>query len=232
MFQVYCFALTTDLNCVEDKMYDEDYDAAKIIELQRKIAPRFLFLGRALRNYEGVTRECALTAFSLDSSADNYKHILIIARQLYAYLNIDVEGYAPNWHSNDDIDMMRLGSMGNRIPKTPKYDETQAPSIILDSLYSLSKSVCNDISILLGTAKLKYLSWADTWPELNYNCCELLNFNKKLTIVSNKTASANEKLKFLHINFDAIIEQKLNKRGKSLATRKKSKKTVKKYRKK
>lgn len=192
--QMYCRALTTDINYLQDKQYDADYDAIKIMELEKNIAPRYLFMGQALHIYPEVVRECVLTAFSLAPNQEYYDFLLNMARMLYPNLSIDSNGMTtmPKQEaSNECTDM---------ITQTSTHDETQAPSTILDTLVDLSESVRNDIASLLTTIRLKTLSWTEPWPKLNARCRELLNVERKLEIVDKTTAGYNSKLEFLHLN--------------------------------
>lgn len=222
--------IVAELNYVQEKRYDEEFDAAQIMELERKIAPRFLLIGQALGEYEAVARECILTAFSLDSSTENYKKVLLMARQLYSYLEINDRGYTSKWYSNSYIDSIRAGSLGYNIPSTSNYDETQAPSLILTSLKIFTETMRQDICNVLFGARLEQLSWTETWPNLNRHCRELLDAKKKIEIIDKQTASANEKLKFLNIfdheYFEARYRQENNQKeaAKKKPTRKKRRK--------
>lgn len=197
--KVYCDALTIDVNCLTDKQYDEDYNAAKIVELEKTIAPRFLFMGRALCNYPQITRECILTAYSLAPSKELYDAVVNMARKIYTHWEIADDGSTSGYLENQNDRIETFHVLGDKIPQT-EYNENEVPSSIFDSILVLSETVRIAITTLLHTIRLKTLSWADPWPILNQRCRELLNPKRKLSIADKTTAGYNSRLKYLNLN--------------------------------
>lgn len=183
MLQTYCVALTEDLNYLETKKYDESFDATKIMELEQQIAPKYLILGAYLRKYPELTRECVLTAFSLNPTEENFDYVVIMARDVW-----------PNAF-NDGLE-------STDIPQETSGDAnaSTASSGMLDSLQNFSEVIQSDISCLLSVSRFKNLTWTSTWEKLKLYCHQLLA--EKLAIVERSTANANKKLKYINLNYD------------------------------
>lgn len=206
LLEVFFVALTNEINFLEEKKYDEDYDANKIMELERKIAPRFLTLGEYLREYPELTRECVLTAFSMHPNAEYFDYVIIVARQIWPELDLDDDGEPAADAQSRNSDSIRIDALqaapGTSILQTSDYDAKEAPSIVLDALTHLSDDTRSDISCLINVSRIKSLSWALPWLQLKQQCQKLLfSETEKLNIVDKSTALANSKLQYLDLNY-------------------------------
>jgi hypothetical protein len=185
VLQILCQTLKIDINCFEIERGNKDNDTAKIAKIKNNITSGYLFLGKLLREYPELERECVLASFSYSSTEENYKLVLKLARQLYSESDIDSDGH---------VQLKNAEKSGDRleIVHVQSLSASETPLAILDSLRNLSEAVREDIALLL--AKVDKLSWADPWPLLNHNCRQLLDVGHKSVIINETTAQANSKL--------------------------------------
>lgn len=75
----------------------------------------------------------------------------------------------------------------------------------------LSDSLKSDLGCLLSQPRIKKLCWLSPWPELKKICEELMRTENKIKILENSTATANDNLKYLDLNYDDFVDFKPHK---------------------
>lgn len=154
--------------------------ASVILNLEKQISSRYLFLGGLLSNYPGLQRECILTAFSMNPTQENFDKVHSLC-----------DDYQINYMQNNDLQTTK-----SLIEPVSSLENS------LDSLITLSEVIKSDLMCLLNVPRIKNLNWLLSWPNLKRECEELLQTEKKERIVENWTAKANEKLKFINLNYE------------------------------
>lgn len=188
---------------METKKYDDAVDASKIMEREKKIAPRYLFLGILLNDYPELTRECVLTAFSMNPTEELYSYVVHMAKKVWPLGESDEGRPGPSSGPHLVVCNNALHAIsGSKILNATNYDATKAPSLILDSLTHLSEAVRNDLACLLNVPRIKALTWLSTWSELKAECEQLLSNKNKLDIIEKSTAQANKHLQYINLNYD------------------------------
>lgn len=181
---------------MEEKKYDDDVDATVILNLEKQISGRYIFLAQALHDYPALERECLLTSFSMNPTKESFQLLCLVGdRQLPAASTTDAG-------QCESIDALHAITGADVLLKSKNYDAAKAPNRLLDSLTMLSESVRADLATLLDVPRIKSLTWLIPWPELRKSCSELLQDEKKKEIVEKTTAMANGKLKFINLNYD------------------------------
>lgn len=75
----------------------------------------------------------------------------------------------------------------------------------------LSNSLKSDLGCLLSQPRIKKLCWSSPWPELKEECQALMQTENKIKILENSTATANDNLKYLDLNYDDFVDFKPHK---------------------
>lgn len=179
--QVLCLELTKEINELEEKKNDSITQAPEILELEKHISKRYLFLANVLQSYPDLKRECILTVFSLNPSRENFELI----RSLYE-TQPDKEGN----RDSSSIVSTKIASSHCR------SDNSTNLHIILP------EAIRCDLTCLLSVPRIKNLNCSSPWPELKKACEELLQAEKKKQMVENCTAKAKDKLKYISLNYD------------------------------
>lgn len=185
---------------LENKKYDETVDATHILDLERKISQRYLFLARILHGHQQLEQECILTAFSMNPTAECFELVCKLAESNQKAANETASH--PNTSQSESIDALYTITSVELLLNSKDYDVLQAPNSLLDSLTCLSEGVRSDLVSLLTIPRIKNLNWLLSWPDLEKECQALLDIEKKRQIVENTTAAANDKLKYIKLNYD------------------------------
>lgn len=164
--KIFFAELNKELNELASHNDDLNIEATSIMEKERDISKRYMFLSGVVRADPGLERECILTAFSLNPTEENFD----LVRRL-------------NEHRDQHINEHNL-------PKVMAWHR------------HLSDSTISDLTNFIMGPRFKKLSWDLPWPQLQLECATLVRTEKKRQIVEHGTASANEKLKFVHLNYD------------------------------
>lgn len=193
--------MTKEINILEHKKYDELADAAIILSLEKQTSKRYLFLAKILYGHPKLEQECILTAFSMNPTHECFELVCELAmRQQKAACEGGSNGNAPS--QNESIDALHSITSADLLLNSKDYDALRAPNHLLDSLTGLSQGVRSDLVCLLTMPRIKNLNWLVPWPDLKKECEELLIAEKKKQIVENTTAAANDKLKYINLNYD------------------------------
>lgn len=218
--RVFCSELTKEINVLENKKCDKSVDATTIVDLEKQTSQRYLFLADILHNSPKLEQECILTAFSMNPTYECYQFVCELAERNQATTSEttipcdDCQAPAPSPLSsqslepagpstpNESIDALHSMTTADALLNSKNYDELRAPNHLLDSLTNLSVGARSDLVCLLTLPRIKNLSWLVQWPKLKRECEELLEEEKKRQIVEKSTATANDKLKFIKLNYE------------------------------
>lgn len=199
--RVFCSELTKEINVLENKKYDETIDATHILNFEKKTSQRYLFLAKILQNYRQLEQECILTAFSMNPTQECFELVCKMAESNEKVTDGENSSQPDASHS-ESIDALHTITSVDLLLNSKDYDVLRAPNRLLDSLTMLSEGVRSDLVCLLTMPRIKNLNWCVPWPQLKIECQALLDVEKKRQIVENTTAIANEKLKFINLNYE------------------------------
>lgn len=158
--KVYITEINKEINELESHNYDINMEAQSIMEKEKEISKRYIFLAGVVKADSSLERECILTAFSMNPTEEFYA--------LVCYLN------------------------DNRNQITTNGNEM---------IWNKRNEMAADLSNFIMGPRIKKLSWDLPWQELKIACEELVRTEKKRQIIENSTAAANEKLKFINLDY-------------------------------
>lgn len=227
LLQVFCLALTKDINLLETKKYDNSVDAIDILTMEKEVSQRYLFLAEVLSSHPDLERECILTAFSMNPTAEFFELVCTLAERRHqvnhdrTQANAGQLGHVANANNGIDevqtaeiglstefIDALHVITGGTQILESKDYDAEVAPSRLIDELTMLSESVRHDLTCMLSVTRIKNLTWLTPWHKLKEECAQLLENEEKKRIVEKTTAAANTKLQYLKLNYDEFKDFK------------------------
>lgn len=231
LLQVFCVALTKDINSLETKKYDDSVNATDLLAMEKEVSKRYLFLAEVLSGHPDLERECILTAFSMNPTAEFFELVCTLAeRRLQVKQDqsqdqaseADGGGTAANGNNENGeepteadigpktefIDALHVITGGTQILESKDYDAEVAPSRLIDELTMLSKTVRHDLTCMLSVTRIKNLTWLTPWNKLKEECAQLLENEEKRRIVEKTTAAANAKLQYLKLNYDEFKDFK------------------------
>lgn len=174
-------------------------DTTVLLSLEKQTSIRYLYLGKILSAYRDLEQECILTAFSMNPTRECFQLVCALAEKSSANEASNVENFTVQ---NEKIDALPTIMRPDALLNSKDYDALRAPNHLLDSLTTISEGVRSDLVCLLCVPRIKNLNWVVSWPELKMSCEELLQTEKKKQIVENTTASSNDNLKYINLNYD------------------------------
>lgn len=221
LLQVFCLALTKDINLLETKKYDDSVDATDILNMEKEVSQRYLFMAEVLSSHPDLERECILTAFSMNPTSEFFELVCTLAErktqvkhdrdqdqvkdaELEQTTNITYE----SGPETEFIDALHVITGGTQILESKDYNAEVAPSRLIDELTMLSESVRHDLTCMLSVTRIKNLTWLTPWSKLKEECAQLLENEEKKRIVEKTTAAANAKLQYLKLNYDEFKDFK------------------------
>lgn len=228
LLQVFCLALTKDINLLETKKYDDSVDATDILAMEKEVSKRYLFLAQVLSSYPDLERECILTAFSMNPTAEFFELVCTLAEHRQHVRDksepdrdSELETMQTNTNNGisdeptenicpktEFIDALHVITNGTQILESKDYNAEVAPSRLIDELTMLSESVRHDLTCMLSVTRIKNLTWLTPWHKLKEECAQLLENEQKKRIVEKTTAAANAKLQYLKLNYDEFKDFK------------------------
>lgn len=221
LLQVFCLALTKDINLLETKKYDDSVDATDILVMEKEVSQRYLFMAEVLSSYPDLERECILTAFSMNPTAEFFDLVCTLAERQPQVKHdpdqdqtkdADVEQTTNTTYGTgpetEFIDALHVITGGPQILESKDYNAEVAPSRLIDELTMLSESVRHDLTCMLSVTRIKNLTWLTPWSKLKEECAQLLENEEKKRIVEKTTAAANAKLQYLKLNYDEFKDFK------------------------
>lgn len=158
--KVYITEINKEINELESHNYDYNMEATSIMEKEKEISKRYIFLAGVVKADSSLERECILTAFSMNPTEEFYA--------LVCQLN------------------------GHRSQITTNRKEM---------VWNKRNEMASDLSNFIMGPRIKKLSWELPWSQLQVECEDLVRTEKKRRIIENSTATANEKLKFINLDY-------------------------------
>ncbi|XP_075225246.1 uncharacterized protein LOC142326556 [Lycorma delicatula] len=154
------------INETEKFKLKKDEKNFKIHEL--KLSQCFLLLADSLQDFPEITRECVLTAFSLNPTEKCYEKLK----------NFNKNSTFPSKVSSSKSQrkVKDLGAIppvtGGDMVRSLNYNPFTASSYILDSaeLLKLPNDITSDLISTISYPRYKLLSWINDWPKLSSDC--------------------------------------------------------------
>ncbi|RZC42806.1 uncharacterized protein BDFB_000684 [Asbolus verrucosus] len=204
--ELYIRALTTDMNNLESQKTDNDKE--KVEETTKRLANGFYNLADILKENIQVSRECALTAFSLEPTLERLRKIEDLAR--LSGFNVLDTGQIwecklhPPISSSDEICWI-CNSCGNWMCK-PNLDLRLTTNFALNEALNfetlgISSQLCDDLAVVLNGPRYHLLSWLLRWEDLHRLCEMYLNDMER-------TKNLVTELKFVDIDYSMFATVK------------------------
>ncbi|XP_063929223.1 uncharacterized protein LOC135141754 isoform X2 [Zophobas morio] len=204
--ELYIRALTTDMNNLESQKSEND--AEKVEETTKRLASGFYNLADILKDNIQVSRECALTAFSLEPTLERLRKIEDLARQ--SGFNVLDTGQIwecklhPPVTASDEICWM-CNSCGKWMCK-PNLDLRLTTNFALNEALNfetlgISSQLCDDLAVVLNGPRYHLLSWLLRWEDLHRLCEMYLNDMER-------TKNLVTELKFVDIDYSMFATVK------------------------
>lgn len=204
--ELYIRALTTDMNNLESQKSDDDSE--KVEETTKRLANGFSNLADILKDNVQVSRECALTAFSLQPTLDRLRKIEELAR--LSGFNVLDTGQIwecklhPPITSSDDICWI-CNTCGKWMCKR-NLDLRLTTNFALNEALNfeqlgISSQLCDDLAVVLNGPRYHLLSWLLRWEDLHRLCEMYLNDMER-------TKNLVTELKFVDIDYSMFVSVK------------------------
>lgn len=216
-----CNVLSDDLCHLETIKFDEklSLDAAtqKIIAYEIKLSARYELLAKILRRSEMLSRECLLTAFSLNPTWNIYMALTELHKKYSSSKCVQtVAGFS--------------SILSAQTIETSDYDPTMNPveSILKGDKLATRLDKTNmwaDLAAVIINPRIKTLQWSSSnWPELRKECQRFLNEpDHKICMIRKNVAAMNEtgqQLRFAQENKRVLARRLLRRTIKHLSYRK------------
>lgn len=219
ILEVFFRGLTNELNELELMKADGDKDEHTIMQTELQIAPRYIFLAEVLESHKELARECILTAFSLSPTEELFKRVKSFAIQsnlcsdtspndkqmvvckLPDRPEIKCPIHVVSQPNCPTCDIAAVELEPNRL-ESCKYDASAAATNLTLESDVITESVKRDLSVVISSPRVKTLSWLLEWKDLESNCLILLSDKAKLEMISKTVATANDRLKFLNLDYN------------------------------
>lgn len=210
--ETLCVVLSFDLSRLETIKYDPTLsldDATKrIISQEIKLSYRYELLSKVLRRSEMLSRECLLTAFSLNPSWKNLMALKAFHEQCSS---------SKRYQSLDGLSSILAAQTMDHHDYDPQADPVQA-ILHADKLATkLAKgNLWNDLTAVINGPRIKTLRWStiDNWPELLQSCQRLLADPKyKVSWIRQNVAASGTNLqqfRFARANHLVLTKRLLN----------------------
>lgn len=204
---MYIRALTTDMNNLESQK-SEGGEKDKLDQTTKRLANGFQNLADILKDNVQVSRECALTAFSLDPTLERLRII-----EEYARLSgIAVLDTGQIWEcklhppvtSTDEICWI-CNACGKWMCK-PNLDLHLSTNFALNEALNfetlgISSQLCDDLAVVLNGPRYQLLCWLLRWKDLHRLCEMYLNDMER-------TKNLVTELKFVEIDYSMFVSVK------------------------
>lgn len=204
--ELYIRALTTDMNNLESQKTENEKE--KVDETAKRLANGFDNLADILKDNLQVSRECSLTAFSLDPTLDRLRKIEELA-SLAGFTVLDTGQmwdckYHPPATTNDELCSI-CNACGNWMCK-PNLDLRLTTNFALNEALNfeqlgISSQLCDDLAVILNGPRYHLLSWLLKWNDLHRLCEMYLNDMEH-------TKNLVTDLKFVDIDYSMFISVK------------------------
>ncbi|KAK9890152.1 hypothetical protein WA026_008958 [Henosepilachna vigintioctopunctata] len=206
IIELYIRALTTDMNLLERQKSDNEKD--KLVETSRRLANGFTNLAEVLKGDVNVSRECILTAFSLQPTTDRMKKI----EELAKVSGLEVLDTGQEWKCklhppilpSDDVAWI-CTSCGEYMCKpqlnVPLNTNIALNEALTEEKLGITRELCDDLVVLLSCPRYQVFSWLLDWPDLQRLCVMYLNDPER-------TKNFVTELKFLDIDYSMFVNIK------------------------
>ncbi|EFA10971.2 uncharacterized protein LOC103314818 isoform X2 [Tribolium castaneum] len=197
--ELYIRALTTDMNNLESQKTENETE--KVEETTKRLANGFSNLADILKDNVQVSRECALTAFSLEPTLDRLRKIEELAK--LSGFNVLDTGQIwecklhPPVTTADEISWI-CNACGKWMCK-PNLDLRLTTNFALNEALNfeqlgISSQLCDDLAVVLNGPRYHLLSWLLRWEDLHRLCEMYLNDMER-------TKNLVTELKFVDIDY-------------------------------
>ncbi|XP_068915984.1 serine-rich adhesin for platelets-like isoform X5 [Tenebrio molitor] len=204
--ELYIRALTTDMNNLESQKTENEVE--KVDETTKRLANGFYNLADILKDNIQVSRECALTAFSLEPTLERLQKIEDLAR--LSGFNVLDTGQIwecklhPPISSTDEVCWI-CNTCGKWMCK-PNLDLRLTTNFALNEALNfetlgISSQLCDDLAVVLNGPRYHLLSWLLRWEDLHRLCEMYLNDMER-------TKNLVTELKFVDIDYSMFATVK------------------------
>ncbi|XP_044765916.1 uncharacterized protein LOC123322135 isoform X2 [Coccinella septempunctata] len=199
IIELYIRALTTDMNHLERQKTDNDKE--KIAETTKQLANGFTNLAEVLKSDINVSRECIMTAFSLQPTPERMKKIEELAK-LSGFEVLDTgQAWKCKLHPpalpTDDVTWV-CNECGEFMCKpqlnVPLNTNIALNEALTEEKLGITRELCDDLVVLLSSPRYQVFSWLLNWPDLHRLCLMYLHDPES-------TKNVVTELKFLDIDY-------------------------------
>ncbi|KAL3290294.1 hypothetical protein HHI36_023638 [Cryptolaemus montrouzieri] len=207
IIELYIRALTTDMNLLERQKSDNEKE--KMVETTKRLANGFTNLAEVLKSDVNVSRECILTAFSLQPTIDRIRKI----EELAKLSGFEVLDTGQEWKCklhppvlpSDDIAWI-CNDCGEYMCKPQLNVPLNTTNIALNEALTeeklgITRELCDDLVVLLSSPRYQVFSWLLDWQNLHRLCVMYLNDPER-------TKNLVTELKFLDIDYSIFASIK------------------------
>ncbi|XP_073836970.1 uncharacterized protein isoform X2 [Musca autumnalis] len=194
-------------NMIETWRYHPGLTTTFMLNLEMKLSQHYTDLAKIFQDHPFIEQEFWLTAFYLNPSNYNYEAI----KRLGIRNNRKRTDECGRWVTGKDkieakygllsstIDVKAISGLSNHDEQQRDYE----PLFQALSSLRLPSSMIKDIITVIFIARNKNFSWAVEWNELRRRCKALItNAEEKTRFVELNMAEANERLKYLKIDYE------------------------------
>lgn len=203
---MYIRALTADMNNLERQKNDNETD--KVTETTKRLAHAFCKLADLLDEHVKVSRECVLTAFSLEPTHERLERIIELAKRSGFEVLDTGQGWKCKLHpphlDKDDLAWI-CTACGDWMSK-PQLNIPLNTNIALNEALQaddlgISPQLCDDLAVCLSNPRYQILSWLLPWEDLHQICVMYTNDPER-------TKNIVTELKFIDIDYSIFKDIK------------------------
>lgn len=199
--------------------------ADEIVDFETTLSQRYIFLMKMFANNYCIQRECALTAFSLNPSEQNYFSLLNFADKTWPTANKD--GNSDKIRSKT---MSLYGINGAVLCNSTDYDTLEMPFSDVND-FSSFHNLYGDLMAVIMAPRNKQLTWlVNDWSQFSEKChlfledCDykrkfvarnlcgqwkLAKFNQTILLEKVKMRTINDLKKLKEKNDSLVLDDKL-----------------------
>ncbi|XP_061401872.1 uncharacterized protein LOC133337683 [Musca vetustissima] len=196
-----------ELNMIETWRYHPGLTTSFMLNLETKLSQHYMDLAKIFQDHPFIEQEFWLTAFYLNPTSYNYEAI----KRLGIRNNRKRTDEQGRWVTGKDkieakygllsstIDVKAISSLSNHDEQHRDYE----PLFQALSSLRLPSTLIKDLITVVFLARNKSFSWAVEWNELRRRCKALMtNAEEKKRFVELNMAEANDRLKYLNIDYE------------------------------
>ncbi|XP_050313058.1 uncharacterized protein LOC126748101 isoform X2 [Anthonomus grandis grandis] len=180
IIEMYIRALTTDMNHLE--RYKLQKDELKVKSTTSRLSGAYDNMAELLTDHIKVSRECALTAFSIEPTKERLEKLEELAKRSgYSVVNNGLEWKCrlhPPVLPTDEVAWI-CPECGDWMCKpelsTRRQVNTPLQEALQESILGISEALCDDLVVCLSNPRYQILSWSLSWQDLYRLCILYLN---------------------------------------------------------